>query len=627
MFVGSNQVTDMSNLRYLAIFFAATFALAYAASPAFCQTTSFNYQGRLTEANSPPTGTYQMQFSLFNLLTGGTQIGTTITNNSVSVVDGVFSVSLSFTAANAFDGQGRWLEVAVKKPADPTYTVLAPRQMIRSSPYAIRSLSADTADDSLLFGGQPPSSYGTTGQITNLQTQITALQLQNTQLQAELAANEGGTQIWSKALGGSGYDSADAVAVDASGNVFVTGQFWGSVGFGGGTLVSAGSWDIFVAKYSGLTGAHLWSRRFGGAATEEGLGLAVDASGNVFVTGHYSSTAIDFGGGPLTNAGNTDIFLAKLSGSNGNHLWSRRFGNTGADESRATTVTPSGDVYISGSFSGTVDFGGLPLTSALGTDVFVAKYSGSTSTHVWSKRFGGTSSEEARSVAVDASGNVITAGYYSSSSIDFGGGALTNASPNYDGFLAKLASADGGHMWSKRFGGVSDDYGYGVAVDASGSPMVVGHFISGSIDLGGGPLVNSGSYDTFVVKYNSLGTHQWSKRVGGSSIDRGISIALDGAGNPVVVGRFAGSSSFGGIWLNDAGGDDVFAAKYSGANGLHQWSRRFGGTGFDSDGGVAVDSSGDLFVTGNFAAPTIDFGGGPLTSAGNDDIFVAKLRR
>lgn len=110
------------------------------------QTTTFTYQGRLTEASLPAAGTYQMQFSLWDAFTSGTQQGTTITNNSVTVANGVFTVQLNFTAAPFAAGANRWIEIAVKKPADPGFTTLAPRQQITSSPYAVRTLSASTAD-------------------------------------------------------------------------------------------------------------------------------------------------------------------------------------------------------------------------------------------------------------------------------------------------------------------------------------------------------------------------------------------------------------------------------------------------------------------------------------------------
>lgn len=127
---------------------------------------------------------------------------------------------------------------------------------------------------------------------------------------------------WSQHFGDADEQSANSVAVDGSGNVFVTGYFSGTADFGGGPLTSAGG-DIFVAAF-GASGSHLWSRRFGDADFQEGQEVATDGSGNVVVTGYFSGTA-DFGGGPLTSTGSEDIFVAKFD-VDGGHVWSRRFG-------------------------------------------------------------------------------------------------------------------------------------------------------------------------------------------------------------------------------------------------------------------------------------------------------------
>jgi hypothetical protein len=119
-----------------------------------------------------------------------------------------------------------------------------------------------------------------------------------------------GTHLWSEQIGGTSSDQAKSVTVDGGGNVLITGYFIGSVDFGGGPLPSTGL-DIFVAKYS-ASGSHLWSKRFGGSSSDLGNAIAVDGSGNVFVTGYFQNT-IDFGAGPLASNGALDLFLTKLS--------------------------------------------------------------------------------------------------------------------------------------------------------------------------------------------------------------------------------------------------------------------------------------------------------------------------
>jgi hypothetical protein len=152
----------------------------------------------------------------------------------------------------------------------------------------------------------------------------------------------------------------------------ITGVFGGTVDFGGDTLTSAGSPDIFLAKFD-TNGGHLWSKRFGDSRVQYGRSVACDGSGNVVVTGYFRST-VNFGGGTLTSAGADDIFLAEFD-SNGNHLWSKRFGDEWLQQmGHSTACDGSGNVVVTGHFEGTVDFGGEPLTSAGNDDIFLAKY-------------------------------------------------------------------------------------------------------------------------------------------------------------------------------------------------------------------------------------------------------------
>jgi len=181
-----------------------------------------------------------------------------------------------------------------------------------------------------------------------------------------------GGRLWSSRFGSSDYDAGYAIAVDVNGDVLVTGYFQGTVDFGGETLTTAGAEDIFVAKFSGVDGAHLWSERFGGTDNDYGVGIAVDGSANVLVTGYFAGT-VNFGGGGLTSAGGYDIFVVKFSGVDGAHLWSKRFGSTDNDGGLGLAADGSGNVLVTGSFQGTVDFDGDVLTSAGLSDIFVLK--------------------------------------------------------------------------------------------------------------------------------------------------------------------------------------------------------------------------------------------------------------
>jgi hypothetical protein len=234
-----------------------------------------------------------------------------------------------------------------------------------------------------------------------------------------------GSHLWSRRVGGSRAEAPAAVAVDGSGNVWVVGRFFETTNLGGATLSAAGGLDQdgFIVKYSS-TGTHLWSRALGGTGYDEARGVDVDASGNAIVTGWFAGSA-NFGGSTLTSAGGNDVFVAKY-GSTGAHVWSRRYGGTGADEGRAVAVDPAtSEIVVTGNFAGSTSFGGSTLTSAGSNDVFVAKY-GSTGAHVWSRRAGGTSADSGRAVAIGAAGQVVVAGSFART-IDFGTGAHTAA--------------------------------------------------------------------------------------------------------------------------------------------------------------------------------------------------------
>jgi len=439
------------------------------------------------------------------------------------------------------------------------------------------------------------------------------------------AASVGPFHFWSHNFGGVGMVEGYSVAVDASGNVYVTGRFIGTVSFGGASFTSVStSNDIFLAKYS-ANGVHLWSQQFGSTGEDQGLAVAVDNTGSVLVTGLFEGT-VNFGASSLTSVGVADIFLAKYN-TNGVHVWSQRFGNTGTEGGLAIAVDASRNVFMSGRFYGAVSFGGAILTSSgytgggFGpTDIFLAKYDAN-GAHLWSQRFGDSQDHDgANDVAVDPSGNVLITGYFRYS-VNFGGSTLTSLSFSTDIFLAKF-NPNGIHLWSQRFGGGNNpDSGTGVAADASGNVLLTGYFTD-LVNFGGSTLfsVDREMPDAFLAKLNSNGVHQWSQAFPGSnSSPRGI--AVDASGNVVISGFFPGTINLGGSLFTSAGSYDAFIAKYN-TNGAHQWSRRFGSTSAEIGFDVAVDGSGNALATGYFHL-TVDFGGPPLTTLYRD-LFLAK---
>jgi hypothetical protein len=303
-----------------------------------------------------------------------------------------------------------------------------------------------------------------------------------------------GSWIWSKTIGGTVNDQGNGIAADGAGDVLVTGYIGtapGGVDFGGGPLSCAGLADVFLVKYS-AAGAHLWSKRFGSSGNDVGMAVDTDASGSVFVAGTFEGS-VDFGGGALTSAGMRDIFVTKYSAT-GAHLWSKRFGGSGDDAVMSLAADLAGDVVLSGKFQGSVNFGGSTLVSAGGDDAFLAKLSGASGGHVWSKRFGSTSGDVATGVSVDGGANVVITGYFAGA-VDFGGASLSSL--GNDVFAAKYSSA-GAHVWSKRFGGGDTQVGAGVAAGSNGNVTLTGS-LNQTIDFGTGSLTSAGGYDAFLA--------------------------------------------------------------------------------------------------------------------------------
>jgi YVTN family beta-propeller protein len=428
------------------------------------------------------------------------------------------------------------------------------------------------------------------------------------------AWSQGLVQAWSHGFGDAGLQYGYSVDVDGAGNSVATGYFQGTVDFGGGPLTSEGGNDIFVVKFD-AAGNHIWSRSDGGFGHQEAYRVALDAAGNAFVTGTFADTLV-IGEDVLVSAGANDIFVAKFD-STGVPVWSRKFGDLNEQVGYGLDTDGFGNVLVTGYFNGTVDFGGGPLTGDY--DVFVVKFD-TAGNHVWSQRFGDDSDQFGQGLGVDGAGNVLVTGYFYGD-LDFGGGPLTSAG-DVDIFVAKLDPA-GNHIWSQRFGDATDQYGYNVAADGSGNVLVSGYYW-GDVDFGGGTLTSAGDYDIFVAKFDSAGTHLWSKRFGDAAQQAGYGLAVDGSGNVLLSGYLFGTVDFGGGTLTAPGGNnDIFVAKFDPA-GTHVWSQNFGDADPQFGYGIAAEPGGHVVVTGGFQGE-VNFGGSPITSGGNYDVFVAKF--
>ncbi len=402
--------------------------------------------------------------------------------------------------------------------------------------------------------------------------------------------------------GSGGYNVADVgngVAVDVSGNIYVTGSFQGTATFGSITLMNSGGTDIFIAKLN-PQGQYLWAVKAGGSGADVGNDIAVDASGNSYVTGTFSGTAT-FGSATLTSSGN---FTTKLN-SQGQFLWTIKEGG------KSITMDTLGNSYVLG------NSGNSKINSQGQT--------------IWSGTAGGASSSiPGNGIGIryspnPAADNLYIVGQFSGTK-DFVSNTLTSSGGSSDIFILKSSTASGS-VWAVKAGGSGQDIGKDIAVEPWGDIYITGQF-EGTTTFGSTTLTSSGGIaDVFIAKLNPQGQFLWVEKAGGSGYDVGNSIVVDASGNSYVTGSFEGTATFGTTTLTSSGSTDIFIAKLN-SQGQFVWAKKVGGNSAyytENGNGIAVDASGNSYVTGQFLN-TATFGSTTLTSSGgNTDVFITKL--
>ena len=405
-------------------------------------------------------------------------------------------------------------------------------------------------------------------------------------------------------------------------------------------LTSNGGSDWFIQKLD-PNGNLLWVQSFGSAQDDYCYSIKTDASGNVYTTGYYWGT-VDFdanaGTTNLTAIGQNDVFIQKID-PNGNLIWAKSFGGALWDFGISIDIDLSGNVFTTGYYTGTVDFdpgaGVLNLSVVGSADVFVQKLD-SNGDFLWAKSFGGSGDDNPESIHIDSNGDIYITGHYSSTSVDFDPNAGTTILPligNVDVFIEKL-DQNGDLVWAKVFGGSGIDYGYSIITDQSGNVYTTGYFLS-SVDFDPNAGVtnasSNGFADVFLQKLDQSGNFTWVKTFGSANSEMGRSIDVDVNGNIYITGDFMGPTDFdpgaGTTILTSNGGTDAFVQKLD-SNGDFAWARSFGGANHDFGRSISVDANDNVFTLGDFSG-TADFdpnaGITNLTSNGLKDIFVQKM--
>jgi Secretion system C-terminal sorting domain/Beta-propeller repeat len=448
---------------------------------------------------------------------------------------------------------------------------------------------------------------------------------------------------WVKQMGGTSYDNGYSITSDASGNIYTTGRFSGTVDFdpGVGTtnLISAGGTDVFVQKLD-ANGDLLWVKQMSGITDVTGYSIATDLNGNVYTTGFFQGT-IDFdpgiGTSNLTSLGYDDIFVQKLD-ANGDLLWVKHMGGTGYDYGMSITTDISGNVYTAGYFRNTVDFdpgvGVINLTSAGASDIFVQKLD-TYGNFVWVKQVGGTSSENAQSITSDDFGAIyITGAFQGTADFDPGVGTTNLTSAGISDIFVQKLDTSGNFIWVKQMGATDIDAGMAITTDVNGNVYTTGTF-RGTADFdpnaGTSNLTSAGGNDFFVQKLDSSGNFLWATQTGGTSHDFSSSITTDASENVYTIGQFNGMVDFdpdtGTTTLYSAGNTDIFIQKLD-INGSFVWVAKMGSSSSEDGNSITIDANKNIYTIGNFQG-TVDFdpdtGTTNLTTAGGNDIFIQKL--
>ncbi len=460
--------------------------------------------------------------------------------------------------------------------------------------------------------------------------------------------------------GGSSNDKGNGIAVDTSGNAYLTGYTAsGNFPTQNPQQPTKGSGtDAFVSKLNAAGSALIYSTFLGGNAEDKGNAIALDTSGNVYLTGETASSNFPstngfdkvFGGGICETITCTDVFMTKLNAAGSAILYSTYLGGNGEDEGQGIAVDPSGNAYITGATAG-----GLTMKSNAydngynggGSDAFLTKLklsvSGSSS-HLYSTYLGGSGDNEGNAIAVDSSGKAYLAGETYSSGFPALNAYDSSQNGASDVFVSKLnpaASGPSSLLYSTFLGGSSYDKGLGITVDSAGAFA----YVTGYSKSDGFPTLNAwqpsraGEEDAILVQLNPAATGVpslvYSSYLGGSGEDRGLAIARDSAGNLYLTGLTRSSDlpivnalqpSLGGGMCGTITCTDAFVTMFDLARNTPIYESYLGGNNDDEGHGIAVDPSGAAYVTGFTQSPNFPTASPRQGSlGGGTDAFIAKL--
>ena len=420
--------------------------------------------------------------------------------------------------------------------------------------------------------------------------------------------------VYSTYLGGTGTDQGNAIAVDGSGNTYITGLTT-STDFptvaGGYQAANGGNRDVFVTKLS-PTGSLVYSTYIGGSLLDEGNGIDVDGDGNAYITGVTASANFPtVGAYDSTFGGINDAFVTKLNAGGSALVFSTYLGGADDDEALAIAIDPSNNAYVTGvTFS---DEGTFPVLNAyqpalVDFDAFVAKLNSAGNALGYSTYLGGAGLDQGLAIAVDGAGSAYVTGSTLATDFPTASPFRPTSGGGRDGFVTKLSAAGTTLSYSTYLGGSASDYGAGITVDASGNAYVAGLTASTNFPTASAlQPANAGGDDAFITKLNAAGiAATYSTYLGGSGGDGASAISLDTDGGAVITGStFSSDFPTAGALQGSAGvGSDAFVTKLTGTGLSLAFSTYLGGEVGDRGWGVAVSGSSQISVTGSTFSTT-----------------------
>jgi len=451
------------------------------------------------------------------------------------------------------------------------------------------------------------------------------------------------TRLLATYYGGTGNENGLTVATDAFGNVFMAG-ITGSLGMAAGgfqNTFGGGNVDAYLVKFN-ASGARLWATYYGGSGDEMAffggkIGIATDASGNVYLAGLTNSTSGISSAGAFqeTSGGGVDAYLVKFD-SSGARLWATFYGGADVDYGYDVATDAWGNAYLTGytgSTSGIASGGFQNTIGGLG-DAYLVKFDPA-GNRIWGTYYGGAGDDRGYSVTTDVSGNVyLTGATYSTSGIASGGFQNSYGGGDFDAFLVKFDSS-GSRLWATYYGGLGEEMllfagDVDVATDASGNIYLAGLTNSTSAIASAGSFqeTSGGGVDGFLVKFDSSGARLWATYYGGTDEDKVYSVTSDAGGDVYMAGHTLSASdiSSGGFQDTYGGNEDAFLVKFN-TDGSRECATYYGGNDFDSGEGLAIDNAGNVYTSGNTATTTGMASGGfqNFFGGGSSDAYLVKF--